>query len=591
MPRDRSTSPPAGSRLSLRDYAWLSLALLVVSCVAPEAVDGAPDDDDDEEPVLEAAPGFDYGDEITCEQPLGGFDRLTEESELRGFGHAWAPDEDPIGSCPQVPGSIAAPDLDGDGDLDLVLVRRNGFPHLYINDGRGHFDHLLLDVQTGGRSILVSGAVDLDGDSLPEVISVGSGTVLVAPNLGDLEFGPYEVIYEQTDYPQACIGTFNWGDLDGDGDLDLVVPRLETVDSPDPDEWYVQGQPPGTSFDLLLINDGGSFERVLELSPAGDPGLSVTGFFTDRDGDGDLDIYISSDRAALGGIPPTAFFRNDGLDPDGLPILVNDAPAIGADVTFDAMGMGTADLNGDGQLDYCVSDIGLWIPCLLSDGMGGYFEGGLAMNLVPDLQDVEAPAGPETGWASWGLALEDFDADSRMDLAVVAGPPPVIGELGPDDVAFFQPDAIWQGVDDGLFAEQTYNMGFEDPAHHHGLVAADFDADGFLDVAIGPREGPPLYWANSCGTDAWLLVDLLGAGDNAEGFGARVLVEAGGRSWLDEVHNMHSVSGEPSELHFGLGGLDVVDRLEVRWIDGAVSVAERVPVRRRITVTHPSLVE
>jgi len=551
------------------------------------------DDDDSadvEEPVLEAPPGFDYGEEITCAEPVSGFVRFTEEAELRGLDHVYSPDDEPLTPCPLFPGSIAAPDLDADGDLDLVLARRDGFPHLYVNDGAGAFDHHLLDVETGGRSVLASGAVDLDGDALPEIVSVGSGTVLVAPNLGDLEFGPYEVLYEEDGYPRTCAVTFNWGDVDGDGDLDLLVPRLETVYSELPDP-YDPGDPPITSFDLLFLNTVDGFELFRELSPAGDPGLSATGFFTDRDDDGDLDIYVSSDRAAMGDIPPTAFFRNDGLDADGRPILVNDAPDIGADVVFDAMGMGTADLNGDGHLDYCTSDIGLWIPCMLSDGFGGYFDGGLAMNLVPELRDFEAPGGPESGWASWGLALEDFDADGRYDLAVASGPAPFIGDFDPSQIALEQPDAIWQGVDDGLFAERTYDVGFEDPAHHHGLVAADFDRDGYLDLAMGPREGRPVFWSNPCGDDAWLEVDLVGAGANAEGYGAQVMLEVGGRRLLDEVHNMHSVSGEPSELHFGLGDAAVIDRLEVRWIDGETSVAERVPPRRRVVVTHPSLVE
>ena len=571
-------------------YATPLLLLLLVACPSADPLD---DDDDSggEQPVLEAPPGFDYGAAVSCAEPVSGFVRLTEQAEVRGLDHVYTPDAEPLTPCPLFPGSIAAPDLDGDGDLDIVMVRRDGFPHLYVNDGDGSFDHQVLDVDAGGRSILTSGAVDLDGDSLPEVISVGAGTVLMAPNLGDLEFGPYEVLYEEQGYPKGCASTFNWGDLDGDGDLDLLVPRLETVYSEVPDAEYDPGDPPITSFDLLFLNDGGSLTLAQQLSPAGEPGLSATGFFTDRDNDGDLDIYVSSDRAAMGGIPPTAFYRNDGLDGDGLPILVNDAPDIGADVVFDAMGMGTADLNGDGFLDYCVSDIGLWIPCMLSDGFGGYFEGGLAMNLVPELRDFEAPGPPESGWASWGLALQDFDADGRLDMAVASGPAPFIGDFDPSQIALLQPDAIWQGVDDGLFAERTYDIGFEDPGHHHGLVAADFDRDGFLDIVMGPREGKPVFWSNACGDAAWLEVDLVGAGDNAEGYGARVVLEAAGRAQVDEVHNMHSVSAEPSELHFGLGDADVVDRLEVHWIDGEVSVAERLPVRRRVVVTHPSLVE
>jgi hypothetical protein len=93
---------------------------------------------------------------------------------------------------------------------------------------------------------------------------------------------------------------------------------------------------------------------------------------------------------------------------------------------------------------------------------------------------------------------------------------------------------------------------------------------------------------NPCGAEAWVDFDFVGPEANPLGVGVAVTIEAGGRRRTREVYGLRAVGQGPSRLHFGLGDVETVDRVEIRWPDGDLQVADDVPVRRLLTVTHRS---
>ena len=503
-------------------------------------------------------PGFTYGDEITCDSPTAGWDRFSEVGAARGLSESIINPEQVFGiEIYGRGGGLVAQDMDADGDLDIVINQVDGSPDFYANDGAGRFT--LQDTSVGGSvgRPLGVGAADLNGDDLPELFFATGNNVVMARNRGGFEFddGVRLIPVDFID-PQAAPLSFALGDLDGDQDLDLAVSVTGGSGGP--------GQSDPVP-DVLMLNNGDlTFTVGQELYASPEGSVTQVTVITDRDLDGDQDIFIPNDRG-----PISAFYRNDG---DGT--FVNDAAEINAAIDMAAMGADNWDLNGDGHLDYCLSDVGP-IRCLISDGSGGYFEGGAALGLYP-----AEPVAVHPSTVGWAYAMPDFNADGFVDAVQASGPCPGTAGEGTLDI----PDLIWAGQADGTFLDVTAETLFGDPAPNYGLAVADFDGDGFGDVVVAGPDAPPTLFMNACAAGAWLEFDLVGPPENRQGYGARVFLDGGGVVRQRELWTLRGQAQGPARLHFGLGDLDLVDQVTVLWPDGRVSISEAVPTRRHITV-------
>ncbi|MCU0867170.1 MAG: VCBS repeat-containing protein [Planctomycetes bacterium] len=260
-------------------------------------------------------------------------------------------------------------DLDGDGDLDLVLAGiRTWTGQLVLqrfeNTGSGNFTAVQsVTVNTSPRS-LVSGDVDNDGDldlaienllgQLEWLVNQGNGTLQYATSLPGVPLlGP-------------VLG-FGFTDLDGDGDDDLVGGRI------------------GNGVPVLIHNGAGSFVSAapLALTPNALLGPLDAG---DVDGDGDADVVLFENAQLV-------WFRNNGsagfvrmaaVPQSGQPALLT-----------------LRDLDGDGDLDVAAPG---GSPSLYVNDGSGTFASGAAL--------LSSPLRTRP-------ARIDLDADGDLDL--VAG--------------------------------------------------------------------------------------------------------------------------------------------------------------------------
>lgn len=378
------------------------------------------------------------------------------------------------------PFAVGLADLDADGFTDLYgSCRLSGRLLAWFGDGSGSFPQApdaVVDPGLGAGAVLEVVEFDADGDDLLDLVAtdIQSGLLFLTRALPGRSFAAPEQI-SLAAFPGARPTGLGAGDLDGDGDVDLVACDFR-----------------GGRL-LLLSNDGaGHFTASSSPSTRAEP-LDVE--VVDRDGDGDLDLLVGhfSGAAAL-------VFDGDGAGGFAAPLeLIASGPVLGVSlVDFDRDGVldllsaafqdsaaeirrglpgggysepvayavgfhprrvRGADLDGDGQ------------PELLSAN----FEDPSISLVVRDSEGaVDAPRCFEIGRFPFYVAVEDFDGQPGYEVASS------VYEEGRIDFQAVGPDGVLTPLG---------SVALPAPIRPNFLRAVDLDGDRDLDLVVANAEG------------------------------------------------------------------------------------------------------
>jgi hypothetical protein len=296
------------------------------------------------------------------------------------------------------------------------------------------------------------------------------------------------------------------------------------------------------------------------------PGPAMGLATADFDGDGRLDLYVAHD------LEPNLLWLQDGQRGKGLH-FVNDALLLGCAVNQSgaaeaSMGVDAADVDGDGDEDLFMTHLNRESNTLyVNDGTGLFRDHSLESGLAN-------PSWTRTGF---GTAFFDYDNDGWLDLLLVNGHVyPQIDQIDMEASApYRQRRMLFRNRRDGTFEDVAPRYGGPLMAEQvsRGLAVGDLDDDGRLDVVINNLDGQPEILHNLYGEAGhWLQVQLEGRGKMRDGIGAVITVRSGKTAQTRTVHSGASyLSHHDLRQHFGLGEHSKVDSVEVRWPDGSTS--------------------
>ncbi|MFK7960305.1 MAG: CRTAC1 family protein [Phycisphaerales bacterium] len=479
---------------------------------------------------------------------------------------------------------VAVADVDNDGDADIFLAAAPGHAdRLYINDGLGFFQDVApaagLASMAGSRAPLF---VDFSGDGRLDLVigedcfdSVVGDPCLERFTLRFMRQDAGGQFVDVTATMQASGVGEDGIDAPGDHRSGLVAGDLNR------DGWMdiVGGIWRGPALVLQSDAAGG----LVDVAPA--HGMADASFhhwqpaIVDIDRDGWPDISWAID------FTENRLWRNQLAVADGGPGFVDVAVDLGVDNAMNDMGHAIGDLDGDGDFELFFSEIFI---------EGKPFHNVLQWNesagREPAFTERAVELGLEHAGFGWGATFLDVDNDRRLDLAVTNG---WFNGVGYDDTTrLFMPD----DAQPGRFVDRAAEYGLADDAWGASLVAFDMDRDGDLDLLQTVRGGNGVRLLENQGSAAdagWLAVRPrvsaieagAATGATMPAIGAEVEVIAGGDLLLRRISaGTGHMSQEPAEAFVGLGGAPTIDRVVVRFADGARTILRDVAPDQVLTV-------
>jgi hypothetical protein len=504
-------------------------------------------------------------------------------------------------ACPNQDSTGAAfSDVDGDGDLDLLVTGLGAGLRIFQNDGRGKFTERTAEAgvqgKTGGTSMALAD-VDGDGDLDLYLVNYRPNTL---KDIFDAKFrieyaGNKPVITQLNGVPTTRPELTN---------RFILSPNGQVLELGEADRLYLNdgrgkfAHAPFTS-GRFLDEDGHRFAE-----PPFDWGLAV--IFYDFTGDLAPDIYVCNDFFS-----PDRIWVNDG---HGNFRAIN-RTALRSTSVF-SMGVDFADINHDGFPDFFVTDMlsrehkkrqlqvgemsPFFSPVGLIDNRPQKSQNTLQLNRGDGtFAEIGWLAGVQASEWSWGPIFLDVDLDGWEDLIISNGNKydlqnadiaegieqlKKLGKLTHAEVLrlleqFARLEStkpIYRNRRDLTFEDMSEGWGLGGTEISHGMALADLDNDGDQDLVMNNLGVAAGIYQNRA-TAPRVAVRLKGIPPNTRGIGAKISLVGGPMPQTQEMISAGRYLSSDDPMRVFAAGTDLVNgRIEVTWRNGQRTIVRDV---------------
>jgi hypothetical protein len=478
-------------------------------------------------------------------------------------------------------------DVDGDGDLDLLVNSIGGGTREFMNDGKGHFTERTdtrLVHRFGSTSMALA---DIDGNGLLDLYVANYRTSSYKDDLPPLKIEARRVNGQIVVTPADRVRA-----------IGVEQGNVEIIEIGERDFFYINTG--GGSFAPISWTNGSFLDEDGAALKEPHPDWGLTAMLRDINGDMVPDLFVCNDF----------FYSPDRIflsEPGNRYRLISRKSMTKCSLA--SMAVDFADIDRDGLDDFIVvemlprdhafcqthrdnlnkmksnfrlfeKNLRLEVPrntLFLNRGNGTYAE-------IAEFAGLDA-----TEW-SWGAIFLDIDLDGYEDLIVPTGNNHDVQEADtllankrrglPDSLevrmqnlqAFgplHTPILAFRNKHDLTFEDVGEKWGFIDKGVFNGAALADLDNDGDLDLVVNCLNGEAAIYRNE-GTAPRLAVRLKGAGKNTQAIGARIKVIGGPVTQTQQIicGGRYLSGDDPMRVFAAKSAADPMT-VEVWWPDGA----------------------